>query len=785
MITKALSDFTSPIVDKALETGARGSTSVTTNYGVIGDAFFKKANLELGIAELQANMGMEAARLKSGLEMDKARLMLQANEFKINTDLQAFQLEQEAAADQSSPMDVILGAVGGAAQGAAAGAAFGPKGALIGGIAGGALTGLSYAQGGKRTGDRALQTVGMVANATSVIKGYSDQRKSADTWTGLMGTARDIMGMMQNSDPSIAAAGREQWAMFQTEAHKVMSPYMNPEQIDSALAGLNDFASKSTPSQSEMDRGRMFQKVVDFESDPRWTSGSAAEQEDALNEFLDEMDIEYAIQNAGDVMPPDLQMAWAEKLGKSVGVKGLGEMVYNQYADDEAIETTSTKQKVSTPQKVSPKKGGSIQGTAPTPSLDVGQERERALPQPTQQQSRPAPEQRTSGIPFRLPEGNGVEMDDGMDIFTKPVQAEMELQKLGEKSAEVYREKEEMESMQGEQEPLSIKEKIEHNRSLSEDEFAERKIPLWEKDVPRNDPRLKAPAGTKTKERPMAEAYQANNIESATAVREEVDTLLDQTDVSGDKIAERRKTGMRDAMYSLEQLEEAASELPDGYFNELAMRAHAEGLKTTDYATVIAVVGTGVKGKALVGALRKAGGASALKAAGAMGILGLAENATGTLSKIDADLIQPITKGKGYFLSDKEQQAISKFASASRAFVQSQYMGETGETKMSEQTIVAEMKSFLSFSDSKEERWRKIAGGIDEIRDSARSFHRNYQSGGGGSTKKSGGKSAAPRPGTPAWRAEQEAKLEWEMEKKAIKDSGNFKLIRPGRRYGR
>src|SRR5690606_11132300 len=136
-------------------------------------------------------------------------------------------------------------------------------------------------------------------------------------------------------------AGREQWAMFQAEAHKVMSPYMNPEQIDSTLTGLNDFASKSQPSQTEIDRGRMFQKVVDFESDPRWTKGSAAEQEQALNELLHVMDIEYAIQNAGDVMPPDLQIAWAEKLGKSVGAKGLGEMVYNQYVDDEAIESTS------------------------------------------------------------------------------------------------------------------------------------------------------------------------------------------------------------------------------------------------------------------------------------------------------------------------------------------------------------------------------------------------------------------------------------------------------------
>lgn len=211
---------TNPIVEKALETGARGQTTTVTNYGVIGDALHKKAQLDLQIADLKGNFGLKAAEIQSNLKMREAEM--------------SFQKAMYEDQNEASGFEQILGTLSGVATGAAGGFAVGgPTGAIVGGAIGGATTYAGYASGGRQGGQQAQQTIGNISNLAVGIKGFSDQRKKQDAVSSILQTGANLAAEVNNAQghPEERMAAQQQLDYFIQQSQADMAQYMNPQEV--------------------------------------------------------------------------------------------------------------------------------------------------------------------------------------------------------------------------------------------------------------------------------------------------------------------------------------------------------------------------------------------------------------------------------------------------------------------------------------------------------------------------------------------------------------------------
>lgn len=189
------------IVNKSLETGARGYSQKETDYSGLSDAFMKKASLETQIGGMLMDQNMNRATLLSQMEMNKAEIYMQGAQLAQREDHFNREMKAREDADKMSPFEQITGVLAGAAGPAAAGYKIGgPKGALIGGAIGAAGT---LAAGNSRTRQSStIQNIGAISEAAVAIKGFSDQRKASDSSSEMIKGVGSIAGIFRNSAPN-------------------------------------------------------------------------------------------------------------------------------------------------------------------------------------------------------------------------------------------------------------------------------------------------------------------------------------------------------------------------------------------------------------------------------------------------------------------------------------------------------------------------------------------------------------------------------------------------------
>lgn len=420
-----LVDFTSPIVEKALETGARGKTTTTTNYGVIGDAMFRKAQLDLGIAELKGNMGMRQAELMSGLEMQKAGMNLDMAKAKMDHNLKLQDLKMELEANEVGFFEGLLnvgaGAVGAAAIAATAGAA---TPVVIGaGAAGGLLTAGAQAQGGRRGAQGALNAIGTISQGASLLKGISQQQKGDDAWKAWGDRAQFLSGLISN--PNTAPQERMQ-AMADLDNHygkgfNVLTNdlKMNPQAAAETIKGVRGVFSGTEQQSGERARDfhlNTMQQAMEAKADPRFDDPSNSRQ--ALKEFIAKAHKNYALAYGGKEIPNDVLDSLVVDAGLTQR-KGLMDT-----SGKKAGSRVQQQQMV--PEQVGP---GDLASTPTAPARRMKNPRQGAPVSQPPAAYNPGAVQQAPGRAWHAPmvRGPGVEMDDG----GAPAAAEQQLAKQG------------------------------------------------------------------------------------------------------------------------------------------------------------------------------------------------------------------------------------------------------------------------------------------------------------------------------------------------------------------
>lgn len=526
-LPKSLVNEANQHVSQALQTGARGQTQTTTNYGVIGDAFFKKAQLDLNIANLKADMGYKAASLKSGLEMQIADLDLNAKKLQIETGFKAAEMKAMAKEREVGFMEQLTGALGAGVSGYMAGQNFGGaengnKYGTMAGIAGAGLTMLSYQSGGRRAGQQSQAVIGNIANMSQSYKQMNDQRIREDAWSTVVKSGADMIAQYnaaKSPEEQLAAMQKLDSHMGEIYSTAMTMPGANPEQVGTMLAqyrkGLEasiGMTGDATKRQKDMAQLR---NLVDFRADPR--SNDPKTQREWAMDFIRKENTLFE-ETTGKQMSIGAMVGRAYQLSDEAGkiieseVKGIGSMPA-----------------AATPSMVPQASQRGMMDMAQKAASNVPQQREVVSAPPMRQApSAPAETERMvgqgGGIPFRPAEGAGIEMDDGMDMFTKPVYAE---QKLAEQGAEAVKSlgygDNPLETQKGGddgQPKMSMMDKIKHNMSLSDEEFDEKRIPLWE-DKPAGKNSKEAVKGKTTEEFRQANAEIDAKIEEVGAATED------------------------------------------------------------------------------------------------------------------------------------------------------------------------------------------------------------------------------------------------------------------------
>lgn len=308
MVPGSLQRFTSPIVEKALETGARGRTVTKTDYGVIGDAMFKKAQLDMNIASLQSDFGVRSAEILGNLEMQKADIALKGSELKMNAEMKAYEIKEAERANKASGTEQLLGSLSGAMSGAATGATLsgGNPYAIAGGAAlGGLSTYQGYQQDGRRGGVAAQTMLSNISTASATFKGAMDMKKSRDAWGSHVKTGQQLFDAWQNAQPGVDPATgmsnqEEAKRMFDNHVNSTgatVGQYMNPEQAaDLSAKYAQSYDRGMNSSKPEVAAAaRMQKRIVDFSADSVAQNPNHPEYRKRVTKFLGEMDTDHSI----------------------------------------------------------------------------------------------------------------------------------------------------------------------------------------------------------------------------------------------------------------------------------------------------------------------------------------------------------------------------------------------------------------------------------------------------------------------------------------------------------
>ncbi len=449
-------------VSQALQTGARGQTTTHTDYGVIGDAFFKKAQMDLQIADLQADMGYKKASLLSGLEMQRASLELESGKLKLTASQMAEEQRRYEESQEVSDSEGLMGALSGAMSGAVAGATVGSVvpgiGTMVGAIGGAAIGGLttynSYKQGGRQAGQQAQQTLGTIAGAATTLKGLHQESVREDSWKGIMKSGGDLIAQYNS-----AQTPQEQYQAQQgLDAHigevyqtAMSMPGANPEKVGTMVAnyrkGLEASVGMPTNEAARQNQFRQLENTVQYQADPR--ANDPKQQRAWANDYIKDASAIYE-ETTGKQMPMSVGMKMAKQMSAQAG-RVLEQQVSG---GNGAFGSMPVPQSTGGAQTYSP--SASQQAT-----LDTTQREQAPVAAPTPERSLPVG--MGGGIPWRpmVASGPGIEMDDGGGF--QPVKAEQDLAKQG---TEVVK--------------MGVLDKIKHNLSLSDEEFDAKKAPLWE-----------------------------------------------------------------------------------------------------------------------------------------------------------------------------------------------------------------------------------------------------------------------------------------------------------------
>ena len=242
MITKTLKEFASPIISKALATGARSSTTEVTNYGGIGDAMFKKAQLDMNMAQL-TNEAAQTMYARNSANIDlKARNSLQIVDIE-----RVRQAKHEALVDESKDMgdmEKAMGTLQGIATGATAGFAAGNvPGAVIGGVAGGAMAAQNYYgesvghEKKRETGMRNQQMMGTVATLATSLRTMHDKYQGQKVSKSVVKDLADSASTIAKMGPGVARDNKV--AEFNAKAGAAKATLIgvgaNPEVVDGIM----------------------------------------------------------------------------------------------------------------------------------------------------------------------------------------------------------------------------------------------------------------------------------------------------------------------------------------------------------------------------------------------------------------------------------------------------------------------------------------------------------------------------------------------------------------------
>ncbi len=478
-LPKSLVNQANANVSQALQTGARGQTVTNTDYGVIGDAFFKKAQLDLNIANLNADMGFKKASLLSGIEMQKADLEMQSGQLRMNAQQMDEEQRRYEESQEVSDSESLMGALGGAASGAMAGATVGSVvpgigtvvGAIGGAVIGGVTTYGSYKSGGRAAGQQAQQTLGGIASLSTSFKGLMNEQVKQDAWTGIAKTGGDLIAQFNS-----AKTPEEQYTAQQAlDSHigevyntAMSMPGANPEQAATATAqyrkGLEASVGMSSDQAKRQSNMAQLENLVEFRADSR--ADDPKQQRAWAMDYVKSSNAIYEEQT-GKQMPIGTMIRQAYKLSPEAG-----QMIENEVTGGASLGTMPAAQARQAPASTaSPSARPMATQAAVNTSQGANTVSRQAPPQ-----SSPEPFS-NGGIPYAgpmRPSGPGVEMDDGGSADYTPVGSEQKLAEQGGEAVKVIAKTEQP------AQKMSMMDKIKHNLSLKDDEFGEKKIPLWE-----------------------------------------------------------------------------------------------------------------------------------------------------------------------------------------------------------------------------------------------------------------------------------------------------------------
>lgn len=292
------------VIGDAMATGGRGSQTFTTDYSPLSNAFMKKAQLDMNIADLHSNNTNQRASLMAGLDVDKANIQMQGANLQFQKDMYDDQIRREEKANKMSSFEQITGVLAGAASGAAGGAAFGPKGAMIGGVLGG-VTALSAGKD-RRKQASTLTNIGMISNATSTIKGTLDKKAGTDA----MGTRMDDIASASAILRS-AAPGSEEHTAAQNNLDTAIGGFGKAatqagtplHQVVASQAEMKKMAMNGyDPTDVKQNNTRKFeQRLMEAQGDDRITNPKNPGHKAAMEGLKGDLGTYYQMANGGEV----------------------------------------------------------------------------------------------------------------------------------------------------------------------------------------------------------------------------------------------------------------------------------------------------------------------------------------------------------------------------------------------------------------------------------------------------------------------------------------------------
>ncbi len=300
---------TSPIVDKALETGARGTTVTKTDYGVIGDAMFKKAQLDMNIANLQMDFGLRTAQMKGDLALGTATLGVDAAYKKQSLSLERekfdYQKQMDNESNDVSAGEKLMGMATGALSGAAAGAAFSPAGMVAGGVAGAGMAYMGAKNGGAKGMAQANQFTAAAASAIPTIKSMNDARVYKDSLSSLNTKASSAQAVLNNpnvDDNFKETARKELYGIRDEMTSASIKAGINPQQAYEGGNAFIDYSTKGTSMDSDpkvagqRKLAELGTKIVAAEQ----SGMSTAQKADFLKTMLPQFNAAYAQAHTGE-----------------------------------------------------------------------------------------------------------------------------------------------------------------------------------------------------------------------------------------------------------------------------------------------------------------------------------------------------------------------------------------------------------------------------------------------------------------------------------------------------